>query len=254
MDKQEQTTAPHSRPGGAPIQRMGRTALPRALSLASQIADFIVDGIASGNFKFGQRLIETELADQLRVSRVPIREAIKMLEAQGILVVMPHRGAHVAEFDDLKIDRIRDARVALERLAIPDALATFQAHPEREAALAALVVRMGDAVRCSDWVEAGKADLEFHRQICQASDNEIVITLWEALARHITIVFGRELRAERGNPRLMEQHARILRLIKKGALGPLDIELRKHVMRLRRAQGAGRTDRNEPTAKGQRSR
>ena len=254
MDKQEQTTAPHSGPAGAPIQRMGRTALPRALSLASQIADFIVDGIASGNFKFGQRLIETELADQLRVSRVPIREAIKMLEAQGILVVTPHRGAHVAEFDDLKIDRIRDARVALERLAIPDALATFQAHPERQAALAALVVRMGDAVRRSDWVEAGKADLEFHRQICQASDNEIVITLWEALARHITIVFGRELRAEGGNPRLVEQHACILRLIKKGALGQLDIELRKHVMRLRRAQGAGRTDRNEPTAKGQRSR
>ena len=113
---------------------------------------------------------------------------------------------------------------------------------------------MADAVRRSDWVEAGKADLEFHRQICQASDNEIVITLWEALARHITIVFGRELRAEGGNPRLVEQHSCILRLIKKGALGQLDIELRKHVMRLRRAQGAGRTDRNEPTAKGQRSR
>ena len=251
MDK---TTAARAQPAGASLQRPNNATFPRALSLAFQVADFIVDGIAAGSFQFGQRLIETELAAQLRVSRVPIREAVKMLEAQGILVVTPHRGAHVVEFDDLKIDRIRDARVALERLAIPDALATFQAHPERQAALAALVVRMRDAVRRSDWVEAGKADLEFHRQICQASDNEIVITLWEALARHITIVFGRELRAEGGNPRLVEQHARILRLIKKGALGPLDIELRKHVMRLRRAQGAGRTDRNELTIKAEGSR
>ena len=246
MDK---TTAARAQPAGASLQRPNNATFPRALSLAFQVADFIVDGIAAGSFQFGQRLIETELAAQLRVSRVPIREAVKMLEAQGILVVTPHRGARVAEFDDLKIDRIREARLALERLALPDALATFQAHPERQIALAALVARMEAAVGRRDWIEAGKADLEFHRQLCQASDNEIVITLWEALARHITIVFGRELRAEGGNPRLPEQHDRILRLIRRGALDLLDQELRKHVMRLRRADGANRTDRIDPTAK-----
>jgi len=216
------------------MRRQPAAALPRALSLASQVADFIVDGIASGAFEFGQRLIETDLARQLDVSRVPIREAVKMLEAQGILVVAPHRGAHVAEFDDLKIDRIREARIALERLAIPDALATFRAHPEKQEALAAQVAKMEDAVARKNWIEAGKADLEFHRQICQASQNEIAITLWEALARHITIVFGRELRAEGGNPRLGDQHNRILRLIRKGDFEQLDNELSSHVMRLRK--------------------
>lgn len=233
MDKRSQTTAAKSRPASAAAQRRPDRALPRALSLASQVADFIVDGIAAGNFEFGQRLIETDLARQLDVSRVPIREAVKMLEAQGILVVTPHRGAHVAEFDELKIDRIREARIALERLAIPDALATFQAHPEKQQALADQVARMEDAVARRNWIEAGKADLEFHRQICQASNNEIAITLWEALARHITIVFGRELRAEGGNPRLGDQHNRVLRLIREGDLGQLDEELRRHVMRLR---------------------
>jgi DNA-binding GntR family transcriptional regulator len=233
MDKRSQTTAAKSRPAGAAVQRRPDRALPRAVSLASQVADFIVDGIAIGNFEFGQRLIETDLARQLDVSRVPIREAVKMLEAQGILVVTPHRGAHVAEFDELKIDRIREARIALERLAIPDALATFQAHPEKQQALADQVARMEDAVARRNWIEAGKADLEFHRQICQASNNEIAITLWEALARHITIVFGRELRAEGGNPRLGDQHNRVLRLIREGDLEQLDEELRRHVMRLR---------------------
>ena len=116
MDK---TTAARAQPAGASLQRPNNATFPRALSLAFQVADFIVDGIAAGSFQFGQRLIETELAAQLRVSRVPIREAVKMLEAQGILVVTPHRGARVAEFDDLKMDRIREARLALERLALP---------------------------------------------------------------------------------------------------------------------------------------
>ncbi len=228
------TTLTSARSVGPASQQASSPAFARAQSLAAQIADFIVDGIASGSYGFGQRLIETELARQLEVSRVPIREALKMLEAQGILVVTPHRGAHVAEFDKRKIDRIRDARIALERLAIPDALTTFQSHPERLAVMEELLARMDQAVERRNWVEAGKADLQFHRQICLASGNEIVITLWEALARHITIVFGRELSSEGGNPRLREQHDRILRLIRKGDLDALHEELHRHVMRLRR--------------------
>jgi DNA-binding GntR family transcriptional regulator len=216
-----------------PLRPAASLAFARAQSLAAQVADFIVDGIAGGTYAFGQRLIETELAAQLKVSRVPIREALKMLEAQGILVVTPHRGAHVAEFDRVKSDRVRDARIALERLALPDALATFQAHPEKLTAMEELLARMEQAIERKDWIDAGKADLQFHRQICIASNNEIVITLWEALARHITIIFGRELSNEGGNPKLREQHSRVLRLIRKGDLEGLHEELYRHVMRYR---------------------
>jgi DNA-binding GntR family transcriptional regulator len=228
----------------APLRPAAAPAFARAQSLAAQVADFIVDGIAAGTYAFGQRLIETELAVQLRVSRVPIREALKTLEAQGILVVTPHRGAHVAEFDKVKSDRVRDARIALERLAIPDALATFQAQPEKLAVVEELLARMEQAIERQDWVDAGKADLQFHRQICLASNNEIVITLWEALARHITIIFGRELRNEGGNPKLRDQHNRILCLIHKGDLDGLHEELHRHVMRYRPvANGAAATQR-----------
>lgn len=211
-----------------------RTALPRAQSLAAQVADFIVDAIAAGTIEFGQRLVETELSQKLGVSRVPIREALKMLEAQGILDAAPHRGAHVVDFDGLKIDRICEARVALERLALPDAVRHLQAHPEKLAALEDLVARMGREAAQRDWVQASKADLDFHRQICLASGNEIVITLWEALARHILIIFGREARTEQDGPRLTQQHRPILQLIRKGDLARLDREILRHVMRLRR--------------------
>lgn len=221
--------------GSAPRRSLRPGAgFPRTQSLAAQVADFIVDGIASGVYDFGQRLVETELARDLNVSRVPIREALKTLETQGILVVTPHRGAYVAEFDILKIDRIREARIALERLAIPDALVTFKAQPERLIAFEDILERLDRAGQRKNWIEASKADLEFHRQICKASGNEIVITLWEALARHIMIVFGRELTAEGGNSRLKEQHERMLALIRKGDLEKILEELNRHVMRLRR--------------------
>jgi DNA-binding GntR family transcriptional regulator len=207
--------------------------MPRAESLSAQVAGFIVDAIAAGSIEFGQRLVEMELSQQLKVSRVPIREALKTLQAQGILDAKPHRGAHVAEFDNLKIDRICEARIALERLAMPSAVRNLQAQPDKLEVLQDLIAKMGQAASHHDWVQAGKADLDFHRQICRASGNEIVITLWETLARHILIIFGREVRAEQDGPRLVQQHRQILELIRRGDLARLDLEIARHVMRLR---------------------
>ena len=240
--KKQLASNSNARSGVVPVglSSRQRTALPRAQSLAAQVADFIVDAIAAGTIEFGQRLVETDLSRQLDVSRVPIREALKMLEAQGILDVAPHRGAHVVDFDDLKVDRICAARLALERLALPDAVAHLRAHPETLNALEDLIVKMGREVANHDWVQTSKADLEFHRQICLASGNEIVITLWEALARHILIVFGREVRTEQDGPRLTQQHSQIVQLIRKGDLARLDREILRHVMRLRRrGRGSG---------------
>jgi DNA-binding GntR family transcriptional regulator len=207
--------------------------LPRAQSLAAQVADAIVDAIGAGTVAPGQRLVETDLARRLAVSRVPVREALKMLETQGILVAAPHRGARVVEFDEMKIDRICQVRVALERLALPDAIANFARQPERLTVLEELIERMRREAAHQDWVETSKADLEFHRQICLASDNEIVITLWEALARHVMIVFGFEIRDERDGPRLAQQHGKILRLLRQGDLARLDREIERHILRLR---------------------
>lgn len=233
MGKESESFPSRNRQACAVARRPTHGGLPQAASLAPQIAEFIVDSIAMGHLEFGERLIETDLARQLHVSRVPIREAFNLLEAQGILVATPHCGAHVAEFDDLKIDRIREARIALERLALPEALAELRVHPGKQRALESQVARMEDALARRNWIEAGRADLEFHRLICRASNNEIAISLWEALAHHISIVFGRELRAEGGNVRLGEQHNRLLWLIRNGGLKALDQELLRHVMRLR---------------------
>src|SRR4051812_12303557 len=89
-----------------------------APSLALRIADALTEAVASGAVEPGERLVETDIAARLGVSRVPLREALKLLEAQGIVEVVAHRGARVVPFDDARIDRICKARIALERLAL----------------------------------------------------------------------------------------------------------------------------------------
>jgi DNA-binding GntR family transcriptional regulator len=218
----------------APAARVA-PALPlvRSRNLAEQVAGVIVDSIASGALLPGQRLVETEIAQRLQVSRVPLRESLKMLEAQGILDSAPHRGARVADFDEAKIDQICEARVALERIALRGAMRTYRAEPDRLGRLDAIVTTMERAAEQLDWTAISKADLAFHREICAASDNDIVMTLWEALARHVLIVFGREIRDERDAAILGPQHRRVRDMLLTAELPALEEEIEQHITRLR---------------------
>lgn len=217
------------------------TALPlvRLRNLPEQVADAIVDGIAAGTLAPGQRLVETELARQMHVSRVPLRESLKMLDAQGILDHAPHRGVRVAEFDEAKIDHICEARVALERIALRDARQIYRKEPARLARLDAVIAAMERAAEGPDWIALSKADLAFHREICAASGNDIVITLWETLARHVLIVFGREILGERDAANIGGSHRRLRDMLLNAELPALEVEIERHIMRLRNRRRPG---------------
>jgi DNA-binding GntR family transcriptional regulator len=205
-------------------------------SLANRIADRLVDAIAGGILEPGQRLIETEIAAALGVSRMPLREALKLLEAQGILAVTPRRGAAIVPFDAGRVQQICEARLALERLALRDAAMRLRSGANARAALDRLIGEMRQCTERGEWLTAVRADVEFHRQIVQASGNPVVAMLWEALARHVLIVFGREIRGER-NSGLAEQHTRLRDILMEGSDAALDCEIEQHIMRL---QPAGR--------------
>ena len=224
------------RPARAPVTLRpigpGIAGSPR--QLGESVADAIVDAVAQGTLEPGQRIIEVELARQLKVSRVPIREAIKLLHAHGILNVTPNRGARVAPFDAEVIDRVFEVRVGLERIAVRDAMRAYRREPRLLDGLREIISRMERMARWSDWVEFRKCDVAFHREICRASGNEIVLKLWEALARHITIIFGRELASERNFKVVIDQHQKLLELFEAGDDGVERI-IEGHILRLRRS-------------------
>jgi DNA-binding GntR family transcriptional regulator len=205
--------------------------------LAERAAEAIVLGVASGALQPGQRLLEVELARLLQMSRVPLREALKILEAQGIVESAPHRGTRLATFDETRIDEICEARLALEKIAMRGAMEAYRRDPGLLLRLDKILIAMERAAAHMEWIEISKADLDFHREICRASGNAIVQKLWDALARHVLIVFGKEIRSERDAKAIVGQHKRLRDLLAAGKAEALDEELDQHILRLQRRKG-----------------
>jgi len=86
------------------------------------------------------------------------------------------------------MDQICAARIALERLAIPDAVKNYRRSPGPLSQLDRIIATMERAAEALAWMEVSQADLSFHREICRTSENAVVLTLWESLARHVLIV------------------------------------------------------------------
>lgn len=142
--------------------------------LATGDADRIVDVVANGGLEPGQRLIEAEIAAAPGVSRMPLREALKLLEAQGLLAITPRRGAFIVGFDARRTRQICTARLALERLAIHDAATILRLDPSGAARLDGFFTQMRHRAEQGEWLAAGKADLEFHRCLVLAARNPVV--------------------------------------------------------------------------------
>ena len=156
----------------APRARQPATHRPRGAPVASQVAFkcLLPSAVpAVGAIAQGQRIMEVDLANQLQVSRVPVREALKILQAQGIVVSRPHYGVRVARYDEEKIVQIYEVRCNLEKIAIRDACKRRHAMPALLAKLDAIVGKMESALRRNDFIGVSKADLEFHHEICRAS-------------------------------------------------------------------------------------
>src|SRR3954466_10127744 len=153
----------------APAEPPRLLSMAPASGLAERAAEAIVLGVASGALQPGQRLVESELARTLQMSRVPLREALKILETQGIVEGTPHRGTFIPQLDDVRMDQICAARIALERLAIPDAVKNYLRSPERLAQLDRIIATMERAAEALAWMEVSQADLSFHREICRTS-------------------------------------------------------------------------------------
>ena len=225
----DRKTRRQSRPVASPVLRF-----VKSRSLPDQIADAIVEGLGTGALAPGQRLIELDLARQFVVSRVPLREALKTLEAQGIVEREPHRGVRIVELDAVRIDHICEVRAALETIAARGAVATYRSEPKLLHHLDAAIADMEEAVQHGDWAAVNRADLAFHHQICLASRNDAVLTLWQGLARHVLMIFAREILTEKGQSRIVQQHRDFVKILLRADDAELPVKVEQHIMRLRR--------------------
>ena len=100
-------------------------------TLSDEVAERLRDAIRSGSIRAGSRLVEQEVAEQLGVSRVPVREAIQVLVDEGMVRKAPHRGAFVYLPTRNEIDEISSLRVVLERFVVERVIQNWNtAHEE----------------------------------------------------------------------------------------------------------------------------
>ncbi|MGH3239758.1 MAG: GntR family transcriptional regulator [Spirillospora sp.] len=151
--------------------------------LAGQIREFIVDGISSGRWQPGERVVERRIAAELGVSQGPVREALRQLEAERLIESLPNRGARVREFTERDLAEIFPVRAGLERTAVELALPALSGCLDA-ACLDALEEHnrlLGKAARDGDLPEQMRLSIAFHRAIVESAGNRLLVSVWEGL-------------------------------------------------------------------------
>ncbi len=138
--------------------------------LRELVLDAIREAIINGNLKPRERLMEIQLAEELGVSRTPIREALRKLELEGFIVMIPRKGAYVADISFKDIADVYEIRAALEGLAA--ALAAERITDEELEEMERYLVGKAEAIANNDIEKLVDVDTKFHELIYQASRNE----------------------------------------------------------------------------------
>jgi DNA-binding GntR family transcriptional regulator len=186
------------------------------------------DAITQCELRPGERLVIDDLARRLHVSAIPIREAIQMLQAEGLVVSVPHTGVSVAPVTS---ESIQDIFALLEGLeTVASRLVAERARPDELAALAALVEDMDAAVAHQRHVDWALLNRQFHRKIGElpglpmlAQMTERVLARWERIRRYFFsgVLVHRIDQAQ-------EEHREIIAAMRVADLGRLETAIRQH--------------------------
>jgi DNA-binding GntR family transcriptional regulator len=222
----------HPAPAADPFRDLSRSLTPR-VGLPEQVADALRDMIISEKLKPGERVVESRIARTIGIGQPTVREALKTLEMEGLVVRHPNKGCTVTTLTRKEFENVFRVRIELEALAVELAMELWSA--EKTKALAEVMNRFQAAGNASDVAEYSRCDRRFHQSIWRFAENSY---LERALVQIVTPVFAFEVvRAlQMGIHDLTngyKSHEQVANAILSG-----DREYAKHLMRveLRRGQ------------------
>ena len=156
------------------------------LPLRDVVFKTLRQGILTGELKPGERLMEIHLANKLGVSRTPIREAIRKLELEGLVTMIPRRGAEVAQITEKSMKDVLEVRKVLDNLSVE--LACERITEEEKEQLKHACMDFEEAVQTGDFAKIAKTDVAFHDIIVAATRNirlsQMVNNLAEQMYRY----------------------------------------------------------------------
>ena len=182
--------------------------------LREAVCETLRDAIRKGILEPGERLMEVQLADELGISRTPVREAIRKLEQEGYVIMMPRRGTYVSDISTNDVKEIFEIRSALESLAT--GLAARRIEQDELETLQNLLVEIEGYIAKNDIEKIVETDIKFHGLLYKVSRNErlvnIISNLKEQLARFRTLSMSYPGRLQE----TLEEHSEMVEAIANG--------------------------------------
>lgn len=183
------------------------------LPLRDVVFNTLRQAILRGELKPGERLMEVQLANKLGVSRTPIREAIRKLELEGLVLMIPRKGAEVADITEKSLRDVLEVRRALEELAVR--LACDKIREDEIEELKKAEKEFKETLECGDVTAFAEADVKFHDIIYRTTDNERLIQLLYNLREQMYRYRVEYLKRADVHEMLLAEHERIIATIER---------------------------------------
>jgi len=201
-------------------------------NLRDQIYDIMKEMIVMRQIKPDEKINEERLAERLRVSRTPIRETLCRLENEGIVKVIPRRGAFVIKQCKERVVEILQVREVLEGLV---AGIVAQSGDEKTLNKLRKSLERISSVPEEDGhlMKYTNADIEFHSILIEASNNEMLQNMMGIVNSHLQIIRLRTVVLPGRARKTVDEHYRVLEAIEKGNTGSAERLMRKHIESVR---------------------
>lgn len=192
------------------------------------LARALRDAIVRGELQPGERIVERDIATRTGISRGPLREALRQLEQEGLIVSVPYQGTYVAGISQREIDEILvPIRLVLERYAfrvVPETLTESD-----YAALDALVDEMRRASAVGDMAALVDTDLRFHEHVVARAGHQC-LQVWRSIAPRVGAYFYRDGFRHASFDEVVQEHVDLLAAMRSGEPERIEAELERHIL------------------------
>jgi DNA-binding GntR family transcriptional regulator len=198
------------------------------VSMRQRASDALRSAIVSGRLRPGDRLKEVELAERLGVSRVPVREALRQLEHEGLVASLPYRATEVLGVSQEEIAEVLvPIRLTIESFAFRKAMPLLT--EDDFAALAAIVEKMRAAGESGDLDALAEDDVRFHELVIERSGQPHCLQIWRSIEPRVRAYFRRDAPVHPTADELAVEHQELLDALAAGDEGELIETLSRHI-------------------------
>jgi len=206
-----------------------KTDLSAVKLMSEEIADILRENIISGNINPGEKVNEYQVAKLLNISRPPIREAFRLLAAEGLITLVPRKGAFVSKMSSREVKEIYEMKSMMESFAVRLAIPIIN---EKEVSELDSILRLMEGkIEENNFKQIQRLNIEFHRRMIKMSKNERLTRFYESIVLPIRKYQRIGLSAPASWETSFQEHRNIVEAIRSRNIELAEKLTREHTMR-----------------------